>query len=115
MSVADQVTQLAAQCGSAYALTGGRRVFAWGAGAYGQLGDGTRTSAATPVLVPRVSQAVTVVAGCVDAYAIIDGAGSVMAWALSTSYTSTYPSAPCSAPGSERVAPPQPSVGTIRP
>jgi alpha-tubulin suppressor-like RCC1 family protein len=55
-------------------------VFAWGANGYGQLGDGTRSNAATPVLVRRVTTAVTVMAACNSAYAIIGTARTVMAW-----------------------------------
>jgi alpha-tubulin suppressor-like RCC1 family protein len=80
VSLADQVTQLASQCGTGYALTGGWRVFAWGGNAHGQLGDGTRTNSATPVLVRRVQDADSVTAGCVDAYAIVGRARTVLAW-----------------------------------
>jgi hypothetical protein len=69
-------------CDSAYALTAGGRIFAWGANNDGQLGDGTRASAATPVLVRRITGARSVIAGCVHAYAIVGG--TVRAWGLGT-------------------------------
>lgn len=76
------VHQVAAACGAAYALSSRRpgRVFAWGVNADGQLGDGTRSNAATPVLVRRVTTATSVVAGCNAAYAITGTARTVMAW-----------------------------------
>ena len=80
VSLADKATQLVSACQTAYALTGGHRIFAWGANAHGQLGDGSLTNAATPVLVSGIHDASAVVAGCVDAYAIIGGTGTVMAW-----------------------------------
>jgi alpha-tubulin suppressor-like RCC1 family protein len=78
----DGVHQVASACGSAYALSSRRpgRVFAWGDNSYGQLGDGTRSNAATPVLVRRVTTATAVVAGCDAAYAITGSARTVLAW-----------------------------------
>jgi alpha-tubulin suppressor-like RCC1 family protein len=80
------VTQVSSNnCGgSAYALTSSGRIYAWGANNDGQLGNGTRTSSTTPVLVNRVKDAAQVISGCSNAYAILNGTGSVMAWGLGT-------------------------------
>jgi Regulator of chromosome condensation (RCC1) repeat len=80
------VTQVSSNnCGnSAYALTSSGRIYAWGANNDGQLGNGTRTSSTTPVLVDRVKDAAQVISGCSDAYAILKGTGSVMSWGKGT-------------------------------
>ena len=82
VQVPDGVHQVATQCGSTYALSSRRpgRVFAWGGNGDGQLGDGTRSNAATPVLVRRVTTATTVLAACNSGYAITGTAHTVMAW-----------------------------------
>jgi alpha-tubulin suppressor-like RCC1 family protein len=82
VQIPDGVHQVATTCGSTYALSSRRpgHVFAWGANASGQLGDGTHSNAATPVLVRRVTTATQVVAGCDYAYAITGTARTVMAW-----------------------------------
>lgn len=82
VQVPDGVHQVATQCGTTYALSSRRpgHVFAWGVNAYGQLGDGTRSNAAIPVLVRRVTTATTVMAACNSGYAIIGTARTVMAW-----------------------------------
>ena len=101
VNVPAKVTQISSNpCGaSSYALTSAGRVYAWGANNDGQLGDGTKTDSATPVLVHRVRNAAQVIGGCSDAYAIEKGSGSVMAWGLGSQgelgnghrYTATLP------------------------
>lgn len=78
------VTQISSNpCGgSSYALTSSGQIYAWGTNNVGQLGDGTFTNSAIPVLVRRVSTAAQVIGGCFDAYAIIKPKGTVMAWGM---------------------------------
>ena len=76
-----KVTQVAAGCNSAYALTSTGQVYAWGADYAGQLGDGGRAQQDSPVLVglPTGIKVTQVAAGCNSAYALTS-TGQVYAW-----------------------------------
>jgi alpha-tubulin suppressor-like RCC1 family protein len=65
--------------GHELALTASGAVYAWGDGAEGQLGDGTTTDSALPVLVPGLPAIVMVRAGGMHSLAL-DGGGAVWAW-----------------------------------
>jgi alpha-tubulin suppressor-like RCC1 family protein len=77
------VTQVSTECDSAYVDLGGK-IFGWGWNADGQLGDGHRANSASPVEAGYAGEfnAISVVAGCVSAYAILQSTGGVMAWGL---------------------------------
>jgi alpha-tubulin suppressor-like RCC1 family protein len=60
-------------------LTPGGSVYAWGSNAVGQLGDGTRTSSATPVQVSSLSGVVAIFAGRDHSLAVRSD-GTVWAW-----------------------------------
>jgi alpha-tubulin suppressor-like RCC1 family protein len=74
------ITQLALSDDyNGYAVGPGGTVWAWGDNHWGQLGNGTTTSSATPILVPGLSGITQVSAG--GGYALARGAdGSVWAW-----------------------------------
>jgi len=75
------ITQLALsdEPDNGYAVGPGGTVWAWGDNSEGQLGNGTTTPSATPVLVPGLSGITQVAAG--DQYALARGSdGSVWAW-----------------------------------
>ena len=76
-----KVTQIAAGCNSAYALTSTGQVYAWGANYSGQLGDGGRAQASAPVLVGLAAgvKVTQIAAGCNSAYALTS-TGQVYAW-----------------------------------
>ncbi|MGC8626871.1 MAG: RCC1 domain-containing protein [Acidimicrobiales bacterium] len=73
------VVALAAGAYSGYALEADGTVWAWGYGAYGQLGDGRPGSSATPVKVGKVNHVVAIAAGGNAAYAL-EADGTVWAW-----------------------------------
>ncbi|BEP16520.1 hypothetical protein acdb102_48310 [Acidothermaceae bacterium B102] len=56
-------------------------VWAWGANASGQLGDGTTTAETSPIQVPGLSRVVAVAGGTLAAYALTSD-GTVFAWGL---------------------------------
>lgn len=74
-------TQLSASGESAYALGDDGRVYAWGANAEGQLGDGTTTDrlVPTPVALPAGMRFTSLAAGGHSAYALAAD-GAVYAW-----------------------------------
>jgi alpha-tubulin suppressor-like RCC1 family protein len=74
------ITQLAlGGSGNGYAVGPGGIVWAWGDNSEGQLGNGTTTPSATPILVPGLNGITQVAAG--DHYALARGSdGSVWAW-----------------------------------
>jgi alpha-tubulin suppressor-like RCC1 family protein len=72
------VVAVAAGGDTGYAVGPGGRLWAWGDGTYGQLGDGSRTSTDAPVRVRAA--AVTAVAGGGDMAYAWDRAGSLWAW-----------------------------------
>ena len=75
------ITQLAlsGDADNGYAVGPGGTVWAWGDNSEGQLGNGTTTPSATPVLVPGLSGITQVAAG--DQYVLARGSdGSVWAW-----------------------------------
>lgn len=65
------------------AVTATGRVKCWGTNRYGELGDGTRRSRATPVTVLGVSDAVSVVAGAWHSCSLTRS-GRVRCWGLNT-------------------------------
>jgi len=74
-----RVVALAAGAYSGYALEADGTVWAWGYGAYGQLGDGRPGNSGTPVQVAKVSHVVAISAGGNAAYAL-EADGTVWAW-----------------------------------
>ena len=75
----DHVTAISAGTYAAYALDADGTVWAWGYGAYGQLGDGSTASSDVPVPVSGLAHIVMIAAGSNAAYAL--GAdGTVWAW-----------------------------------
>ena len=74
------VSAVAAGRGHALALLGNGTVMAWGAGGFGQLGDGSSPARAeTPVPVSSLSGATAIAAGGDDSAALL-GSGSIMTW-----------------------------------
>jgi alpha-tubulin suppressor-like RCC1 family protein len=63
----------------ALALTTAGTVYAWGYNAYGQLGNGSTTTSATPIQVPGLNNIVAIAAGADSSYAL-DSSGTVWAW-----------------------------------
>lgn len=82
------VIQVAASSQSSYALTRGGLVYAWGRNQYGNLGQGTASTAtaaqATPLLVPGLTD-VVVLANGRDHVLAARNDGSVYAWGLNGS------------------------------
>jgi alpha-tubulin suppressor-like RCC1 family protein len=78
---ATTVTAVAAGCHHSLAVTSTGQVLAWGANAYGQLGDGTATQSDVPVRVKltRGTKATAVAGGCFHSLAVTS-AGQVLAW-----------------------------------
>jgi alpha-tubulin suppressor-like RCC1 family protein len=74
-----RVVALAAGAYSGYALEADGTVWAWGYGAYGQLGDGRPGNSGTPVQVAKVNHVVAISAGGNAAYAL-EADGTVWAW-----------------------------------
>lgn len=76
-----RITQVAAGCNHALALTASGTVLAWGENLSGQLGDGGRALSDTPVAVrlPAGTVAKQVAAGCNTSYALTTK-GAVYAW-----------------------------------
>jgi alpha-tubulin suppressor-like RCC1 family protein len=72
------------ESGSTYALGSDGNLYAWGDNEYGQLGNGTTTSADSPVVVslPSGVTPTAIAAGCYDAYAI-GSDGNLYAWGVS--------------------------------
>lgn len=73
------VVALAAGADTAYALEADGSVWAWGAGAEGQLGSGRLAVRSRPVRVAGIGPAVAVAAGAASGYALAAD-GSVWAW-----------------------------------
>ena len=61
------------------------RVWAWGDNASGQLGNGTTSNAKAPVIVPNMSNVISVSAGLATSYALTSD-GYVYAWGKNASY-----------------------------
>jgi len=75
----DQVVAIAAGSETGYALDRGGNLWAWGYGAYGQLGDASTANSNVPVRVQKVSHVVEVSGGGDMAYALDQG-GNLWAW-----------------------------------
>jgi alpha-tubulin suppressor-like RCC1 family protein len=73
------VTAVSAGIGFFLALLKTGQVEAWGANQVGQLGDGTTTNSATPVMVKGLSHVTAISAGGFASLALLSN-GSVMAW-----------------------------------
>lgn len=88
--VGDTITQIAAGGSTAYALAADGSIYAWGAGTYGQVGDGSTSSRPTPVAVnmaPMAGKTITQVAAAhATAFAIATD-GSIYAWGNNTQGT----------------------------
>ena len=65
--------------GTAYALESDGTVWSWGVGADGELGDGSKASTSTPVQVRGITNAVSIAAGELGGYAVLQ-TGTVVAW-----------------------------------
>ncbi|HEY2549142.1 MAG TPA: hypothetical protein VGI64_01045 [Streptosporangiaceae bacterium] len=80
-SAPGRITALAAGCFHSLALTSKGKVLAWGSNVLGQLGDGSNTSHAAPVLVmlPAGTKAKSISAGCAHSLALTT-TGHVLAW-----------------------------------
>jgi alpha-tubulin suppressor-like RCC1 family protein len=74
-----QARAIAAGTYAAYALAADGSVWAWGYGAYGQLGDGSTDSSDVAVQVNRLHHVIAIAAGGNAAYAL-EANGSVWAW-----------------------------------
>ncbi|HTU79831.1 MAG TPA: hypothetical protein VMF09_13845 [Solirubrobacteraceae bacterium] len=72
-----------ASAGSNYALLENGTIDAWGANAFGQLGDGTHLAAWTPTPVSGITEAVAVAAGQEHAMALLAN-GTVETWGMNT-------------------------------
>jgi len=57
--------------GTAYALESNGTVWSWGVGADGELGDGSKASTSTPVQVRGITNAVSIAAGELGGYAVL--------------------------------------------
>jgi len=75
----DQVVAIAAGSNAGYAVERDGNVWAWGYGAYGQLGDAHTANSDVPVRVRRLSHVVEVAGGGDMAYAL-DRDGNLWAW-----------------------------------
>ncbi|MGD0945628.1 MAG: RCC1 repeat- and reductase domain-containing protein [Acidimicrobiales bacterium] len=75
----DQVVAIAAGSETGYALDREGNLWAWGYGAYGQLGDASATNSDVPVRVRKLSHVVEVAGGGDMAYAL-DREGNLWAW-----------------------------------
>ena len=73
------VTAIAGGAGFGLALRENGTVMAWGSNEYGQLGDGTTESSASPIEVPGLSGVTAISAGHQHSVAVL-GDGTVMAW-----------------------------------
>jgi alpha-tubulin suppressor-like RCC1 family protein len=73
------VTAVAAGSDATYALAADGRVWAWGAGTQGQLGDGHLVDSSVPVPVQGLRQVVAIAAGSLGGLAL-EANGSVWAW-----------------------------------
>jgi alpha-tubulin suppressor-like RCC1 family protein len=73
------VLQVATGLNNDCAVIAGGAIECWGTNKYGQLGDGTKTSSATPVTVAGLGAAVAVAAGNVFTCAILDD-GTAWCW-----------------------------------
>jgi alpha-tubulin suppressor-like RCC1 family protein len=82
------IIQVLATSQSSYALTADGQVYAWGRNQYGNLGNGTAgtstTVAATPALVPGLSD-IVMIAGGRDHVLALTRAGSIYGWGLNAS------------------------------
>ena len=66
---------------TAYALTSSGTVYAWGYGAYGELGDGSDTASALPVKVSfPAGTVITAIAASEDSAYALTSSGKVLAW-----------------------------------
>ncbi len=74
-----EVTAIAAGGYYALALLKDGAVMAWGTNEFGQLGDGTSTNSAVPVVVRGLSEVVSIAAGGENSLALLKD-GTVMAW-----------------------------------
>jgi alpha-tubulin suppressor-like RCC1 family protein len=72
-------TAIAPGGGHTCALLTGGTVRCWGGNYYGQLGDGTTTDRATPVVVSGISDATAVATGSANSCATVAG-GAVRCW-----------------------------------
>lgn len=81
LPAATKITQLAAGCNHALALTGTGQVLAWGEDFSGQLGDAARASSDVPVPVhlPAGTVVSQIAAGCNTSYALTSK-GALYAW-----------------------------------
>jgi alpha-tubulin suppressor-like RCC1 family protein len=79
------VAAVAAGCDHSLALTSAGQVLAWGAGADGQLGDGSTSASTTPVSVdlPGGTVVTAIAAGC-DHTLALTSTGAVFAWGEGT-------------------------------
>jgi len=75
----DGIVAIAAGSETGYAIDRDGDLWAWGYGAYGQLGDGSAANSVAPVRVRKVSHVVEVAGGGDMAYAL-DRQGTVWAW-----------------------------------
>ena len=75
----DHVVAIAAGSETGYALDQAGNLWAWGYGAYGQLGDASTANSNVPVRVRKVSHVVEVSGGGDMAYALDQG-GNLWAW-----------------------------------
>lgn len=82
------IIQVLATSQSSYALTADGQVYAWGRNQYGNLGNGTASSgtavAATPALVPGLSD-IVMIAGGRDHVLALTSAGTIYGWGLNAS------------------------------
>jgi alpha-tubulin suppressor-like RCC1 family protein len=83
-AVTPTVTGVSAGPDHACAVASDRTVWCWGGNAYGQLGDGTKTSSAKPVSVPGLADAVAVAVGTWHSCALTSG-GAVVCWGRNSS------------------------------
>ncbi|MEV4950049.1 sialidase [Streptomyces sp. NPDC053755] len=65
-----KVTQIAAGCDFSLALLDNGKVYAWGRGIYGQLGNGSRESSSVPRQVTGLPKVAKIAAGCHHALAV---------------------------------------------
>ncbi|HTV11334.1 MAG TPA: hypothetical protein VME20_05665 [Acidimicrobiales bacterium] len=79
VSMLNHVTAISAGGYAAYALESDGSVWAWGYGAYGQLGNGSTSSSDVPVRVVGLRHVVAIAGGGNAAYAL-ESDGSVWAW-----------------------------------
>jgi putative cell wall-binding protein/alpha-tubulin suppressor-like RCC1 family protein len=73
------IVSITAGGSTCYALDSSGRVWAWGFGSNGELGDGTENSSNTPVQVTNLTDIVSIAAGDSTGYAL-DSSGHVWTW-----------------------------------